>query len=96
MRVVDPARILFDLQPEGLAFNPDDPARLVTHYVEADRDFDGDGDQDAADAEIELQLGNWRQEVDGGLFFRLLSELNLPMSGIISPLPGFSRMAIAY
>ncbi len=96
IRVVDTKRILFELLPDGLRFAPNAQARLVAHYIEADKDFDGDGDEDANDAAIESRLAIWRQPTASLDFQKLPSTLVLDMDGIISHLPGFSRYAIAY
>ena len=44
---------MFDFQPAGLQFNPNDPARLKAEYQYADHDFNGDGVIDSTDADIE-------------------------------------------
>ncbi|MGQ0538019.1 MAG: hypothetical protein ACT4R6_03655, partial [Gemmatimonadaceae bacterium] len=94
--VTDLKRIRFRLSPDGLMFNPAAPARLITHYVEADHDFNADGRIDAADLLIETQLANFRQTTLGDPFVRLTSIVNLQLDGIASDLPGFSQYLVAY
>ncbi len=96
VRVVDPTRVLFDVQPNGLSFNPAAPAELLLHYNEVDPDLDGDGDVDAADAALELRLFVWRQEAPGQLFLRLPSVVNPALDGVQAFVPGFTRFAVAY
>jgi hypothetical protein len=96
LTAVDPARILFQFEPEGLQFNPEDPAELTIKYAEADQDYDDDGDEDAEDDDIELQLGIWRQATEGASFVRLGSALFEELEEIEAELTGFSRYAIAY
>lgn len=96
VRVMDPAQVLFDVQPNGLGFNPLAPAELLLHYNEVDPDLDGDGDVDAADAALELQLVVWRQETPGQLFQRLPSVVNQAVEGVQTFVPGFTRFAVAY
>jgi hypothetical protein len=95
IKVVDPARILFELEPTGLQFSPLEPAELEIRYAEADDDFDEDGDLDEDDDEIELRLGIWRQERPGDPFVRL-GTLRGDDDNLESDLNGFSRYAIAY
>ncbi len=95
-RVVDPARVLIDLQPTGLQFDPSAPPELLLHYDEVDHDFDGDGDLDAADAAIETRLTIWRQEEPGQVFLRLPSTVNPLLDGVATSLSRFSRYAISY
>ncbi len=96
VRVVDPARLLFEFEPAGLAFNPSRPAELKIHYDKADDDLDEDGDIDVEDETLELTLGIWRQENDGDLFERLGSLLIDDLEEIDAELEGFSRYALAY
>jgi hypothetical protein len=95
IKVVDPALILFDLEPTGLQFSPAAPAELRIKYAEADDDFDDDGDDDEDDDEIEFRLGIWRQENPGDPFVRL-GTLRGDDDDLEADLTGFSRYAIAY
>ncbi len=96
VRVVDPARLLFEFEPAGLTFNPAEPAELKIHYDKADDDLDEDGDVDVEDQTLELTLGIWRQENDGDPFVRLGSLLIDDLEEIDAELDGFSRYALAY
>jgi hypothetical protein len=67
--VVDPKKFLFDFQPAGLQFNPNNPAHLKIEYVYANHDYNGDGVIDSVDARIATQLGLWRREPPDTLWF---------------------------
>lgn len=95
IKVVDPALILFELEPTGLRFSTAAPAELKIKYAEADDDFDEDGDDDEDDDEIEFRLGIWRQENLGDPFVRL-GSLRGDNDDLEADLTGFSRYAIAY
>jgi hypothetical protein len=96
MRVPDPTRVLVELEPSSLRFNPAMPANLLLHYNEVDHDFNGDGMIDAADQAIEASLSIWRQETVGGVFEQLSSTVNLDLDGVGASLGGFTRYAISY
>jgi hypothetical protein len=96
VRVVDPARLLFEFEPAGLTFSPSRPAELKIHYNHADDDLDEDGDVDLDDETLELTIGIWRQENDGDPFRRLGSLLIDDLEEIEAELGGFSRYALAY
>jgi hypothetical protein len=94
--VVDPTRMLFDLEPSGLQFNPAQPAELKIHYDHAGGDFNDDGVVDGTDASIENTLAIWRQEHPGDPFVRLGSVLEVELEEVNVALTGFSRYALAY
>jgi hypothetical protein len=96
VRVVDPARLLFEFEPAGLTFSPSRPAELKIHYDKADDDLDEDGDVDIEDDALELTIAIWRQEADGDPFVRLGSLLLDDLEEIDAELQGFSRYALAY
>ena len=96
VRVVDPARLLFEFEPAGLTFSPSRPAELRIHYNHADDDLDEDGDVDLEDEALELTIGIWRQENDGDPFERLGSLLIDSAEEVEAELQGFSRYALAY
>lgn len=93
--VVDPALVLFELEPTGLQFSAAKPALLKIKYAEADDDFDDDGERDEDDDDIELRLGIWRQERPGDPFVRL-GTVRGDDDDLEAELLGFSRYAIAY
>jgi hypothetical protein len=96
IRVVDPAQLLFELEPSGLRFSPDEKAELRIRYNHADDDLDDDGDVDDDDDTLELTLSIWRQEAPGDPFVRLGSILVDDLEEAEAELDGFSRYALAY
>jgi hypothetical protein len=94
--VVDPAQMLFELEPSGLTFAPADPAELKIHYSHADGDFNDDGTSNSLDDAIEATLAIWRQEQPGDPFVRLSTLLELELDEVNADLTGFSRYALAY
>lgn len=96
IRVTDPRRILFEFEPTGLRFDPEEPAELEIRYAHADQDFDSDGDQDNDDKQIENVLGIWRQATLGAPFVRLGTIRIEGLKELEARLLGFSRLAIAY
>lgn len=96
VRVVDPAQMLFELEPSGLKFNPLVPARLVIHYDHADGDLNDDGIVDAKDTAIEGTLAIWRQELPTDPFVRLGSVLSADLDEAEAEITSFSRYALAY
>ena len=96
IRSVDPTRILFELEPTGLKFNPLKPAELDIKYQEADDDFNEDGVVDLADEAIEDSLAIWRQENPGDDFVKIGSLVFESLEEVEAELTGFSRYAIAY
>jgi hypothetical protein len=96
MTVVDPNRVLVELQPAGLRFRSDKPAELKLDYGEAGDDFDDDGDVDDDDERTEQLLAIWRQEQAGGTFIKLGSVKSEDLEEIEAKLVSFSRYAIAY
>jgi hypothetical protein len=96
VRVVDPARLLFEFEPAGLVFSPEQPAELKIHYDKADDDLDEDGDVDPDDDDLELTLAIWRQANPGDPFVRLGSLLIDDLEEIDAELEEFSRYALAY
>lgn len=94
--VADQSRMLFQLEPAGLRFNPANPAELRIDYGTANGDLDGDGDHDAADDSLETHLGIWRQATPGTPFERLPSLVSTSSRDVRAALPGFSRYAVSY
>ena len=96
VRVVDPANILFEMEPAGLTFNPSEPAELKIHYSHADHDFNEDGTVNVFDDEIKSQLAIWRQETTSDPFVKLGSVNVEESEEINADILGFTRYAIAY
>ena len=96
VRVVDPAKMLFEFEPAGLTFNPLKPAELKIEYAESDHDFNEDGVEDSEDDLIEGELAIWRQDTPGNPFAKLGSLLFKEADEVEAKLPGFSRYALAY
>ncbi|MEO7987753.1 MAG: hypothetical protein ABI766_14575 [Gemmatimonadales bacterium] len=94
--VVDPAQLLFEMQPSGLRFSADKPARLKIHYDHANDDFNEDGHHDGVDDSIETTLGIWRQETPSDPFVRLGAAVVTELKEIEADIQGFSRYALAY
>jgi hypothetical protein len=96
MAVVDPNRVLVELQPAGLRFRSDKPAELKLDYGEADEDYDDDGDLDGDDDRVEQALSIWRQEKVGEAYLQVGSVKVEDLKEIEAKLVAFSRYAIAY
>jgi hypothetical protein len=96
VRVVDPTRVLFDMEPSGLTFDPTQPALLKVHYDHADHDFNEDGVINVFDVQIKSQLAIWRQELLTDPFVRLGSVNAEGLEEIDADILGFTRYAIAY
>jgi hypothetical protein len=96
VRVVDPSRIMFDMEPSGLTFDPARPAQLKIEYAHADHDFNEDGSINAFDTEIKSRLALWRQELVTDPFVRLGSINVEDIEEISADILGFTRYAIAY
>lgn len=96
IRLLDPSRILFQMEPGGLRFNPASPAELRIRYEVADGDLNHDGLRDAQDDSVETHLGIWRQADPQSVFVRLESVVWRNNREVRASLPGFSRYAIAY
>lgn len=96
LTVVDPARFSVRFEPAGLAFNPDQPARLRFYYYHADHDFNGDGVVDAADTSIEHTLDLWRRESATSPWFRQGSVKFEELDEIDANILSFTEYAIAW
>ncbi|MCA9299428.1 MAG: hypothetical protein KDA28_10195 [Phycisphaerales bacterium] len=92
---VDPGgRFLFDFQPSGLVFNPDEPAELKIRYVLGDDDFDHDGDVDEDDEAFEALLAIWQREAASDPFVRL-QTFEVDAEELKADLLGFTGFALA-
>jgi len=88
IRVVNADQLLFELQPEGLRFNPLDPAELRIRYLDAAELDAGATDDD--------EINIWRQPTLGDLFERLGTARFKSEGELRADLNGFSRYAVAY
>lgn len=89
----DGGRFLFDFEPSGLVFNPDEPAELEIEYRLLNGDLDDDGDVDDDDAEIEQSMKLWKQEAPGALWFpvgTIIFEETDEIEGEIDSFTGFA------
>jgi hypothetical protein len=93
--VVDPVQLLFEMQPSGLTFSPQHPARLAIRFSQCGDDFNQDGHVDGEDDTIEQELSIWRQETLTDPFIRL-GGAQIGDREIEADLDGFSRYALAY
>lgn len=96
VRIVDPAKILFEMEPTGLTFSQVEPAELKIQYDHADHDLNEDGTVNSVDVELKTQLAIWRQETLTGPFVRLGSVNEVTLEEINADVFGFSRYAISY
>lgn len=94
--VVDPKKFLFDFQPAGLQFNPNDPARLKVEYRYADHDFNGDGVIDSTDARIATLLNIWRREPPDTLWFTFGAVKFEATEEFDANILSFSQYAVAW
>lgn len=94
--ITDPTRILFDMEPAGLTFDPTRPAELKIEYAHADHDFNEDGSVNLADDQIKHILSIWRQETLADPFVRLGSVNEESLEEMSAEILGFTRYAIAY
>jgi hypothetical protein len=93
--VVNPTQLLFEMQPSGLTFSPEHPARLNIHFSRCGDDLNRDGHVDGEDDSVEQELSIWRQETLTDPFVRLGSA-EVDDREIEADLDGFSRYALAY
>ncbi|HET7422855.1 MAG TPA: hypothetical protein VFJ92_04785 [Gemmatimonadales bacterium] len=96
VRVVDPAKMLFEMEPSGLAFSADKPAELKIRYEEARGDLNDDGRVDSEDDHIENTMAIWRQETPSDPFVRVGTAVVKEFEEADAELTGFSRYALAY
>ena len=93
--VDETGRFLFDFQPSGLKFDPDEPAELRVYYLGLDGDLDGDGDVDADDNDIEENLRIWRQEAPGDLWYPVGTIRLKDIDELRGEIEGFTGFAVA-
>ena len=95
VEVAEDGRFLFDFQPSGLVFDPDHAPRLRVTYEAVGGDLDGDGDDDLEDDEFEEDLGLWKQEAPGGLWYPVGVIKLEDFDEIDGEIFGFTGFAIA-
>lgn len=95
---VHPHKFRVTLEPSGLTFNADKPARLRVRYHNADPDLDHDGDVDVDDEQIRKDLlGLWLQEDGTGGWSRVLDvRHSLGSKKFDAKLLHFSDYAVAW
>lgn len=92
---LDPSgRFLFEFQPSGLVFDPDEPAELRIRYVLAPSDLNGDGVVDEEDQEFEEGLSIWKREDPGGPWLQL-SSLEVEARELEADVESFTGFALA-
>jgi len=98
MTLVGSGQLLFDFQPSGPRFNPQEPAELEIEYGDATGgDVNGDGVVNATDTLLQRQLAIWLQERINDPFFRVETSFNDEvLEEIEADVLGFTRFAIAY
>lgn len=96
IRVVNPAQMLFEMEPSGLTFSPDEPAELKIRYEETRGDLNDDGSVDGSDDDIESTMAIWRQETPSDPFVRVGTAVVKELEEADAELTGFSRYALAY
>lgn len=84
--------LLLDFGPDGLKFDPDDPAELEISFGEADDDFDDDGEEDP---ELEEEIDLWRQERPGEDWLRSGDIKDFERDEIRAFIESFTRYAVA-
>jgi hypothetical protein len=89
---IAPADIIATLEPSGLLFNTNEPAKLKLRYAESDDDIDEDG---SPDPELEVEIDMWRQENPGDPWFRIGTVKSEDLDEVEAELFGFSRYALA-
>ena len=94
--VVNPAQMLFEMEPSGLTFSADEPAELRIRYAEAHGDLNDDGSVDSEDDNIENTMAIWRQETPSDPFVRVGTAVVKEFEEADAELTGFSRYALAY
>ena len=94
--VLNPTQFLFEFEPAGLVFNPQNPAQLRVRYAHGDKDYDDDGDEDAADEEIETELDLWYRQNASALWFRVGSVQFEESDEIDALIRTFSQYAVAW
>lgn len=96
LRVLDPKKMLFEFQPAGLQFNPNDPARLKIEYLHSDHDYNDDGVVNAADSTIQSQLDVWKNDPPSTLWYKQGAVNFESFEEIDANIVSFSQYAVAW
>jgi len=88
------ARFVFDFQPSGLRFDPNEPAELRIEFARSRRDLNGDGVIDERDSLLRQALSIWKQERGTSPWIRLQS-LRIDPDRIRADVIGFTGFALA-
>jgi hypothetical protein len=94
--ITDPAKLAADFQPAGLKFSPSTPARLQFEFGEADKDLNDDGTVNATDSSLIPLISTWRQEMPGGSWLKVSSNVEIEINEVQADIFGFSGYALAY
>jgi hypothetical protein len=71
VRVDDARRFLFEFEPSGLRFDPNQPAEMRVRYRRIGDDLNGDGLTNDDDIEFEQRLNFWKRERSGDPWQRI-------------------------
>lgn len=93
VRVIDPAAFKFEFSPSGLRFNSNHPAELRISYKWADPDLNGDGRVDDRDRGFSFEI--WKQETDGGQWFKVGTSRDHDLQELRADITGFTKYAMA-
>lgn len=96
MSVPDSSLQIVNLEPAGLQFAADKPAKLTLWYLEADHDFNEDGVINKADRTIEASFQIWKQEKANDPWESLLCRLSTVNDQVEADIAGFTRYAVSY
>lgn len=88
-------RFLFDMQPSGLTFSRDQPARLRIRYDRVGDDLNGDGTIDDSDERIDARMRVWQQEQPGQPWVSIGTVRFKEAREIEGRIDGFTGFAIA-
>lgn len=94
--LVDPQRLVVELEPSGLRFANAHPARLELAYDQASGDLDGNGVVDGRDQVREAGLSIWRRETANDPWKRVAGSRHGGHKKIDGVIEGFTQYAIAY
>lgn len=94
--LVDPQRMIVELEPSGLRFSAGHPAMLTLGYDQAGSDLDHDGVVNGRDTAIDEMLRIWRRERPSDPWRPVNASRHGHGRHIDSDIGGFTQYAIAY